>query len=190
MTEQQVKNFELCQKYPFLLPSDCFGRSVRLDKDWDWSYTWYDDIPEGWKIAFGQDLIDEIREAALEEGVLDSLQIVDVKEKFGELRIYFEQYTDKIMEIVDKYTALSTGICIVCGQPDVRTTRGYIIPICYDCWASTRSEPTKTEYEKLTNPAEMPNEIRWRAYDKNLDKWVKRRRDISRTANMIRARFR
>lgn len=190
MTDKQRKNFELCKEYPFLIPTDWFGKSVLLDKDWDWSYTWYDDIPSGWRIAFGQDLIDEVRDAAIEEGVLEQIKIVQIKEKYGELRIYFDHYTDKIEKIVDKYTALSTGICITCGQPDVRTTRGYIVPICYDCWASTRVSKSKEDYEKMTDLAEMPNELRWGRYDNKSGKWVNMKTDISKEAAMIRARFR
>ena len=52
------ENRKLCKEYPWLYP-----RNVWTDepiKDFDYSYTLLDDMPNGWRIAFGKQMCEEI----------------------------------------------------------------------------------------------------------------------------------
>lgn len=83
MTEIQYKNKILCNKYPWLIPHNCWTGKI-LD-NYDYSYTELDDMPDGWRAAFGQQMCEEI------QLVLDKLtpeesnnfRIIQIKEKWG-----------------------------------------------------------------------------------------------------------
>ena len=46
--------------------------------------TWYDFLPEGWRKAFGQELLDDMRKALKQDHLLHKIHIVDMKEKYGD----------------------------------------------------------------------------------------------------------
>ena len=102
------------------------------------TYNQYEDIPEGWREAFGEMLIKDIDEVVkrdnIEVGGDFGFRVMEIKEKWGELRMYFFNSTDEIERIVTNYSMLSKNICIGCGKPDVPWTTGYIIPVCEKCF--------------------------------------------------------
>ena len=55
------KNFFLCLKYPFWKTRNAF-----TGKFLGYSFTWYDYIPNGWRLAFGKQLSDDIKKAGKE----------------------------------------------------------------------------------------------------------------------------
>ena len=105
---EAIKEFnkELLKKYPWLTPTndwsgkkitDCTGDDGEEgfwpgnpDKhpDYDYEYTWLDDMSEGWRIAFGDQMVEEIHQELLKYNYIDKYQIVQIKEKFGGLRWY------------------------------------------------------------------------------------------------------
>ena len=100
------------------------------------NYEWLNCIPEGWaKIA--QQMIEEC------ETINPSYRIIDMKEKFGELRIcsYIDNYdwampscNDKEIEAIEnKYIAKSARTCCKCGKPATKYSTGWILPWCDDC---------------------------------------------------------
>ena len=66
-------------------------------------------IGEGWA-----PLIDRIYDYADELGV--QMTILQVKEKFGTLRVYGYNIDDEIQSILDRYAALSADTCMTCGK--------------------------------------------------------------------------
>lgn len=54
--------------------------------DWDDSFTGLDEMPEGWRIAFGKQLCDELKAELERAGRLESYRILQIKEKYGALR--------------------------------------------------------------------------------------------------------
>jgi len=145
------KNKELCKKYPFLIPwnrwsgkliTDCAagekgywpGEPDKLP-EYDYEYTELDNMPDGWRIAFGEQMCKEIREALIEDGDLDRYRTVEIKEKYGSLRWYDNgcKFGSKVHDIVRKYEHMSAETCIVCGKPATRITLGWISPFCDDC---------------------------------------------------------
>lgn len=123
-------NKRLCERYPFLIPRNVFTGEVI--EDFDYSYTELDCMPEGWRIAFGEQMCEEIREALIEDNFLDEYRVVQIKEKYGGLRWYSGPAPEKVHDIVSKYEGLSERTCIVCGKPATKISTGWISPFC-DC---------------------------------------------------------
>lgn len=117
-------NKMLVQKYPF------------LKNDENYEYTWADDIPDGWKYNFGEQMLDELLEALGDYA--SKWKILQVKEKFGRLRIYHAgapyDICDKVSDIISKYEELSWNVCVECGKPATLHTTGWILPMCEDCY--------------------------------------------------------
>lgn len=87
------------------------------------------EIDDGW-----YDLVDYL----LEELVVFDIQIVQCKEKFGSLRVYYdlgENLTNneisKITNIIREYEAGSSTVCQVCGQKaGKKSCQGWLTTFC------------------------------------------------------------
>ena len=135
-TEEQRKNYELCMKYPILVPHNAFtGKEVDA---YDYEFTRLNNIPEGWRKAFGEDWARELQEAVnkLPEGEREEWYIVDLKEKFGQFDQFFSSYSDDINVVEQKYSRLSLRTCIKCGVRATKMSRGWICPYCSSCTES------------------------------------------------------
>ena len=129
------ENRKLCKEYPWLYP-----RNVWTDepiKDFDYSYTLLDDMPNGWRIAFGKQMCEEINNVLKKADWVNKYRIVQIKEKFGSLRWYDGavpvEIFDEIQDIIDKYEEISAKTCVVCGKPATKISTGWICPWCDDC---------------------------------------------------------
>ena len=141
------ENKKLIERYPFLLPRNSWDDAV--EADYDYSYTELDSMPEGWRKAFGNMMMEELREVLIEENFLDGFRILEIKEKWGELRLYTNYHNDKIERIIKKYTTLSRNICILCGKPDTHMTySGWYSPVCEECHEKTDRDE-KTPYSEI-----------------------------------------
>lgn len=146
MSKQEIveKNKALIAKYPFLLPRNVFTGEVI--EGYDYTYTVWDDIDDGWRIAFGDLLLEELGEDAKKYGYEDTLRFDQIKEKYGQLRMYVSGYGGNALEIIDKYSILSENICVQCGQPDVyMTTCGWYYPCCKKCWDKNKNPKSYEE---------------------------------------------
>lgn len=157
------ENRALCAKYPFLIPSNRWsGKRITEAADggywpgnpeavpeYDYEYTELDNMPDGWRIAFGNELIEELREELERSHALDSYRITDIKEKFGMLRWYDNYNTTRGYQIIGKYTELSMRTCICCGKPATRITTGWISPFCDDCVGDERSIPIEDYFAEI-----------------------------------------
>ena len=149
MTKEEIRqrNKELCEKYPFLIPSNRWS-GMRITEaseggfwpgtpeaipEFDYEHTELDDMPEGWRIAFGTEICDEIKEVLEAEGAMDKYRITQIKEKYGQLRWYSNYSSPAYHAIIEKYTKLSEKTCIECGKPATRITTWWISPYCDDC---------------------------------------------------------
>lgn len=132
--EETIKhNEELVKKYPFLFPRNRF--TDKVVEDYDYSWTELDEMPEGWKIAFGEQLCEELTEELKKYNYLDDYRIVQIKEKFGSLRWYdnYHPKGSKMSEIIVKYELISQHTCIKCGKKATKESIGWICPWCDDC---------------------------------------------------------
>ena len=135
LEEIKQKNKELLEKYPWLYPvSEYTGKPL---ENYDYSFTWMDDIPLGWNIAFGKQMVEELGVLLEKYNYQDEYSICQIKEKFGGLRWYDNGFPtegyEEYKEWLDKYEELSFKTCIDCGKPAKYFTRGWITPICEDC---------------------------------------------------------
>ncbi len=139
-----AKNKKLVHRYPFLAPKEYdwdyyeeTGNDRLIIPDtYDYTWTWLDGMPNGWREAFGADLCKELWDELVKHDYLDGYVIYDVKEKYGMLRIYDGGVpigAESIWDVIEKYSKLSEVTCCNCGKPATKITKGYILPFCDDC---------------------------------------------------------
>lgn len=121
-------NKALIEKYPWL------GSGSNSEKDY-YDFTWLDDMPIGWRLAFGEQMCEELQEELERINYVDDYVILQVKEKFGSLRWYTGSVPrdSKLFDIVDKYEEMSEKTCIECGRPATVMSNGWISPYCDEC---------------------------------------------------------
>lgn len=133
LTDEQKKNYELCMKYPILIPTSRWTSEIW--DDYMYEFTELDSMPTGWRIAFGEQWATEVQAVIdkMPEEEQDKVRIMDLKEKYGMLCQYFSHYTDELDEVINKYTRLSKHTCIHCGAPATKISTGWISPWCDAC---------------------------------------------------------
>ena len=131
-TEERRENKRLCDKFPFLIPSNWSGNSDEMPK-WNYEYTELDEMPPGWRKAFGEQMCEEIMEELKASNMIDTYMVLQIKEKFGMLRWYDNGFTKKGFDIISKYEDMSKRICIACGKPATLISTGWISPWCDEC---------------------------------------------------------
>lgn len=91
------------------------------------------DVGPGWS-----SLLDQL-DAEL-KAIDPDYQTVQVKEKFGNLRVYIEDtgpYPGLMWDVLGKYERLSSEVCEECGQPGTHdNSRYWIKTLCPACTAS------------------------------------------------------
>lgn len=142
---EKQKNRELVKRFPFLIPRNAWsGRKITDGAGYwpgspnevpkyDYEYTSFDLIPQGWRRAFGMEMCQEIEDALEADGIQDKYYPVQIKEKYGTLRWYDNFTTEKLGKILRKYEDLSERTCILCGAPATKYTVNWISPYCDDC---------------------------------------------------------
>lgn len=123
-------NKKLVKKYPFLKMNDNYMR------------TWLDEVPYGWQ-QFALIYFEKIEKILNDHNANDYLRIIEVKEKWGKLRIYYsfvnnsKHEQNKWIEDIDRlFTSLeneSWKICIDCGRQANYQTNDYVTPVCDKC---------------------------------------------------------
>lgn len=108
-------------------------------------YTELDGMEPGWRTAFGKQMCDDLKAALKKAGCLYSWRILDIKEKWGGLRLYSNFSPKEVDDVINKYEALSYKTCIICGKPATRMSQGWISPYCDKCG------PDFEKYEPITN---------------------------------------
>ena len=127
--EIQERNRKLVEKYPFLKPLDAFtGKDI---EDYDYTYIEMEgDIPDGWWKRFGIPLCDDLKECLEKAGCLDKFRFMQVKEKYGQIRLY-DNGVPRECEWHDHLYAweyISEHTCVKCGK--------FPVPMLYDSWIS------------------------------------------------------
>jgi len=125
------KNKALLERYPFLLPRNVWTYEVPTDYDYTYIEGDYE-FPQGWHNLFLQ-MCEDIRQPLIEANQLDKFRFTELKEKYGQLRIYTGETTDEILTIIEKYEYVSQFVCCHCGKPAKYMSRGYICPYCEGC---------------------------------------------------------
>ena len=134
----EEENKKLCEKYPFLAwHGDPLYIGYSEDGEPNYKFTWEDEVPSGWRKAFCPQMWDELKEILTKAGYIDKFRFTQIKEKFGQLRIYYggipEEIFDEVSAWESKYEELSEKVCIHCGKPAKYMSVGWISPWCEDC---------------------------------------------------------
>ncbi len=140
-------NKDLLKKYPWLTPYNVWTGKPR--EDYNYEDTWADDIPDGWRLAFGDQMIEELDQLLRKYNLEDEYHITQIKEKYGSLRWYDDGFAkegfEEYMNWIHKYEDLSYRTCIYCGEPAIGFTQGWIIPLCKDCMKDMPYTPIEEE---------------------------------------------
>ncbi len=125
---RKIKNWLLIKKYPWL---QC--RNVWNNEKLGYDFTWLDDMPQGWRKAFGMNIVKEIDEILGD--YRNEYQITQIKEKWGSLRWYDNGAPDNIYEglckIIDTYEEISKHTCLVCGKyGEINYHDSWLMPLC------------------------------------------------------------
>lgn len=126
-------NRELIKRYPWLKPWNRW--TGEAPDDYDYTYTELDAMPEGWRLTFGDEMVERIHQELVKFNYVNRYWIEQIKEKWGGLRWYDIGYPEdsKIGEIVQEYEELSFKTCICCGKPAEWMSKGWISPYCTAC---------------------------------------------------------
>ena len=91
------------------------------------------EIGDGWLLLL-EELFDKIQKLVDNNPLYNSLEIVQVKEKYGELRVYTNAYWEVVEDLIDEYTRKSKTICEWCGKKDkLRDDNGWYTTLCKKC---------------------------------------------------------
>ena len=126
-----MSNKELCDKYPFLIPRNVW--TDKVPEDYDYSWTRLDDFEDGWRIAFGEQLCEELKEALEKANYVEQFRFSQIKEKYGKLCLYNFGCNAEAWDVIHKYEKMSKYICKHCGKPATKVSTGWISPYCDDC---------------------------------------------------------
>ena len=117
----------LIEDYPYLHPRDVHGNLI---EDYDFDYLEGElDLPEGWFDLFLQ-CCEDLKAPLEKAGLLYSFKFLQIKEKFGGMRIYVSNDIEEVRDILAKYEFISRQVCCVCGKPATALTKGWVCPCC------------------------------------------------------------
>lgn len=135
LTPEQQRNKKLVERYPFLIPRNVWTGEI-VD-DYDYTYIrGIGELPQGWEKLFLQ-MCEDIRQPLIEAGYLNQFMFTQIKEKYNRMECYHCGATEKVYDIINKYSVIASYICTECGKPAEYTTKsyynGYIASFCSEC---------------------------------------------------------
>ena len=98
---------------------------------------WLEQLPDGWRIAFGNQLVDDIIALVKKHNFENEYEVLQIKEKFGGLgwyegRVPPEMYIEHC-NLMHDYEHMSYRTCVVCGNAAEAPKGMYDQPICDEC---------------------------------------------------------
>lgn len=133
--QERIRNKRLCKKYPWLVPRNVWNDEIC------WGYYPYDtteldQIPKGWRIAFGDIWCEDIQKILIRNNYVNKLRIFQLKEKYGSFRQYFGYIPKEMSDLTFAYEHISEYVCVRCGRLDspVINNYGWYEPICRSCY--------------------------------------------------------
>ena len=77
-----MNNIALIEKYPWLQLKNVWTNEIVDDE-----LTWFDDLPEGWRKAFGLQMIEELDKILKKANYQNKYQIAQVPEKWRDVML-------------------------------------------------------------------------------------------------------
>ena len=121
-------NLKLEQEILHMAPEGWFEGYRKLSKSSPLKFGL--DHGDGW-FKIWVELIDRLKDLNLEE-----FKFIQIKEKFGKLRVYYDSLdkdTNKINKIIAWAERKSAKTCEVCGNPGKLEDDGWLRTICKEC---------------------------------------------------------
>lgn len=180
--KRRLINKKLIKKYPWLKPRNVW--TGKLLNDYNYNFTEYDCLGEGWKKAFGKLLLEDIDQELRKYNYRDKYRIHQVKEKYGSLRWYDNGGAD---ETTTKYEYISENVCYFCGRPDTAITNmGWVLPICPKCFEKKWRRGSKFEYNEVISDEDhrIPDTYQIKRFSTDGDQIIEY--NIKDTADKIR----
>ena len=88
------------------------------------------DIGKGW-MPLLIEMLDKIQMLVNNNPEYADVEIVQVKEKFAQLRVYLNYYYEEIEDLIEEYTEKSVHICELCGETgETRNLHGWYMTLC------------------------------------------------------------
>lgn len=115
----------LLKKYPMIFS----GVDPNHGSDMPWGI----ECGDGWYLILER-LCQEIRGRVVKHHA-PQVKFTQIKEKFGELRIYYSGCDKHVDELIDLAVIASKSVCEMCGAQGAsqRTCHGWIKTLCTDC---------------------------------------------------------
>ena len=131
---QEKRREEIETRYPRV-----FGSGTKTDNPersigtvyWEFGYGW-DTLIENLAAAIDREIE---RDPTLMEGDMP-FRVVQMKEKFGTLRFYYDGGNDRIHGLVDMTETMSGSVCEICGSLGTLCRKGsgsWVKTLCEDC---------------------------------------------------------
>ena len=111
---------------------DFLPRTDSVSPDFDYSYTMLDFVPAGWQNLF-LEVCEKIRQELAGTDEFHRIRFFEIKEKYGGLRLATTGGNSETDAIIDQCERYSQRICVECGKPATRISKGWICPYCDDC---------------------------------------------------------
>ena len=133
-----MTNKELIEKYPFLKLRNVFtDEPIYSDSETNEEETWLDALEDGWRIRFGIPFVEDLNEVLTKNNYVDKYRIIQVKEKYGQLRWYDFGAPEEWDDHMNAWEYISEHTCKKCGKfPVPMRDDGWISPWCDECFGS------------------------------------------------------
>ena len=131
----RMRNKKLCKKYPWLIPRNVWtGRISWIEYPYD--NTELDNMRIGWRKAFGDIWCEEIQKILKKNNFVHDFRIVQLKEKYGQLRCYTNGHPKELDDLIWCFETISEYVCVRCGKLDtpIINNYGWYIPVCKKCY--------------------------------------------------------
>jgi len=140
---EETRNKRLIKKYPWLQirgsyrVRDRYGILRKQNWQKDFSTTWLDSLPKGWRKAWGDLICEDIAKALKKDHMSPSeYRIDEVKSKFGGLR-WYDNGGKHVQEVIRKYERISEYTCECCGEfPSPMTGPSWYMCLCAECYGN------------------------------------------------------
>lgn len=163
--EKTIKrNKELIEKYPFLAPRGLNGKVL---KDFKWTHNDFElGMPQGWWKSWGLIYCQDLKDVCERNNVdLNSIYSIQVKEKYGGLRNYLNQYPEEWLSHEFAWEYISEHTCVKCGKFPVKMRDdGWVSPWCDECFKENHNNLSEEDFAKYSEKWTIDKDDRLQEY--------------------------
>lgn len=128
MNLTNIQRQQLINKYPYLQVRNVWTGDIIDTHEIAGEYS----LPEGWFRLFLL-TCNEIYPILCQHNFLHEFYFLDIKEKYGTMRIYTSGAPEQVLNIIDLNSAFSEYVCQRCGSRATLQTTDWIASYCDHC---------------------------------------------------------